>query len=126
MEKKEKIFDMKNFRVTDRNTVTWKDLVCVNGKVYAEEFPIDNGFDYVDGEGVIFRMDNFVDALVKKYDCDDEAIAIYTIDGEVFDEGADLPDGFYQSGEITFGAESCGAYINGKPAEDVLAAEGLN
>jgi hypothetical protein len=116
----EKIYDFEKNRVTDGNEVTWKDLVCVNGKVYAEEFPIENEFDEdVDG-GPIFRIDMFTSAVAEKYGCEPEDITTHTMDGENFDESADLPDGFYQSGALAFGAESCGAYINGEEAEFFL------
>ena len=115
------LYDKRNSCVTEGNIVTWKDLVCVKGKVYAEEFPIENGVDPDENGEPAFRIDMFLGSVAEKYGCDPDEVVTWTMEGDGFDEGADLPEDFYWSGALAFGCAECGAYINGEPAEDVLA-----
>lgn len=79
---------------------TWRDLVCVNGQVFAEEFPIDG----MEPDSNIANCDAFFEAVEKKYGTDD--FTTYMFDGEDF-----APD--YDVSKLPYGAESCGLYING-------------
>ena len=81
---------------------TWRDIVEINGKHYAEEFPISG---LKDGESV-YQIDDFLDAVGRKYNVEPEKIKTYMMDGIDFDPK-----------ELCFGAESCGCYINGVPEE---------
>lgn len=93
--------------------VTWKDLVRINDKIYAEEFPIENVTDK-DKDGCdIYRVDMFMNAVAEKHGCNVNDITTWFMDGDDFDEGADMPKGYIKS--FPFGAEDCGPYINGEP-----------
>lgn len=93
--------------------LTWKDLVRINDKVYAEEFPIENVTDEDDYCNDIFRVEMFLRAVAEKYNCDVDDIKTWFLDGDDFDEGADMPEDYVKA--LPFGAEDCGAYINGEP-----------
>ena len=115
-----KVFDKKHSRIKYGCKVVWKDLVCINGEVFAEEHQIDNDVDIdPDDKQPIFRLDRFFEAVAAKYNCNTDDIRLWTMEGESFAEDANLPDDFYQT-QVPFGAESCGAYIDGIPAEDLL------
>lgn len=79
---------------------TWKDLICVNGQVYAEEFPVD-----CPNENEPANCDNFLEHVRKKYNTDE--FKTYTFDGEEF-----APSD-YDKSKLPYGAEACGLYING-------------
>lgn len=115
-----KYIDIDNERVKDEYNLTWKDLVCINGMVYSEEFPISHNVDIVDDEAV-FDLDEFLAAVAEKYNCDVDDIVTYSMEGDFFDQEADLPEDFYQSDKIAFGAEECGAYINGVSVDFLFA-----
>ena len=80
------------------NNYTWKDIVRINGEIYAEEFKISG---VMDGESV-YQIDDFIEAVAQKYGVTTDDIEIYTIDNIEFNP-KDLP----------YGAEECGCYING-------------
>ena len=120
-----KIIDTERHSIIEGNSLTWKDLVCANHEVHAEEFPIEREYDLDEKDGIIFRVDRFITAAAEKYGCDEDTVTTWTMEGDAFDSEAKLPEGFYQSGALAFGIEDCGAYINGMPAEDVLEAEGI-
>lgn len=76
---------------------TWKDIVEINNKITAEEFPItENNKDKTYAE--------FKKNVAAKYHVNPDDIKTYTEHDIDFDAN-DLP----------FGAESCGININGKP-----------
>jgi hypothetical protein len=81
---------------------TWKDVVEINGKHYAEEFPISGLMDSED----VYQIDDFLESVGRKYNVYPGNIKTYMMDGIAFD-----------SKEVEFGAESCGCYINGIPEE---------
>ena len=82
----------------DNNVYTWKDIVLVNGKTYAEEFKISGKTD----DGNFYQIDDFIDAVAKKYNVNSDDVKTYVMDNIEFDPK-----------ELEFGAESCGCYING-------------
>ena len=41
---------------------TWKDIVKVNGKIYAEEFPISGEMD----DENTYQIDDFIDSVAKE------------------------------------------------------------
>lgn len=90
---------------------TWKDLICVGDKVYSEEHPISGEMD---GEN-IYRIDSFFEHAAEKHHCNVDDIKTYTMDGESFAPESVLFRALYTKGELQFGAEDCGAYINGVP-----------
>ena len=81
---------------------TWRDIVEVHGKYYAEEFPISGIMDCSDA----YQIDDFLDAVAEKYNVDlrKEQIKTYVMDNIDFN-----PE------EVEFEAEDCGCYIDGKP-----------
>ena len=80
-------------------TFTWKDIVKIKGKVYAEEFKISGKMD-----GDAYQIDDFIIAVAEKHGVEYDAIETYLMDDIEFNP-KDLP----------FGAEDCGCYINGQP-----------
>lgn len=81
---------------------TWKDIVEIDGKYYAEEFPISGLMDSED----VYQIDDFLESVGRKYNVYPGNIKTYMMDGIDFDPK-----------EVEFGAESCGCYINGIPEE---------
>lgn len=81
---------------------TWRDIVEINGKHYAEEFSISG---LMDDENV-YQIDDFLDSVGRKYNVYPGNIKTYMMDNIDFDPK-----------ELRFGAESCGCYINGVPEE---------
>lgn len=77
---------------------TWKDIVEVNGKFYAEEFEISGE---TDAAGTCYMIDDFIQAVADKYEVDYDDVKTYMLDDISFD-----PD------KMRFGAEECGCYIN--------------
>ena len=77
---------------------TWRDIVSVNGKIVAEEFPISGEMD-----GNHYQIDNFLEAVAKKYGVRPDDVKTYMMDEIDFN-----PKG------LPFGAEACGCYKNGE------------
>lgn len=90
--------------MSNKTKYTWKDLVCIDGKVYAEEHPISGEREGEDDE--YWDIDEFLEAVSSKYHCPIENIKTYMMDGPYFAGTIDMS-------QLAFGAESCGAYING-------------
>ena len=80
-------------------------MVCIGGKVFAEEHPI-SGKTNGCGCDMYYEIDDFLEAVAKSHDCDVDDITTYMTDGN------DFAPVFSVDG-LEFGAESCGAYING-------------
>ena len=79
---------------------TWKDIVKVNGEIHAEEFEISGEMD----DENTFIIDDFIEAVAKKYGVDPDDVETYMLDDIYFDVQ-----------ELPYGAEACGCYINGIP-----------
>jgi len=77
---------------------TWKDIVKINGKCYAEEFEISGEMDGDDA----YMIDEFLSAVAEKHNVDVDDVETYMMDGIHFNPK-----------ELPFGAESCGCYIDG-------------
>lgn len=82
----------------DTTEYTWCDIVSVNGKIVAEEFPISGEMD-----AEFYQIDNFLEAVAKKYGVGLDEVKTYMMDGIDFDPK-----------ELPFGAEACGCYKNGE------------
>lgn len=80
-------------------TYTWKDIVRVNGKCYAEEFEISG---LMDGDDA-YQIDDFLEAVADKYGVDVDDIETYMMDDIHFDPS-----------ELPWGAAECGCYIDGE------------
>jgi hypothetical protein len=82
---------------------TWKDIVKIGDKVYAEEHEISG-----ETEGGIlsqhYKVDDFFLAVSKKYMVNIDDIKTYMFDNIEFN-----PTG------LEFGATDCGCYIDGEP-----------
>lgn len=76
---------------------TWKDIVKVNGKIYAEEFEISGVMDED-----AYQIDDFIDAVAKKYGVGFDDVKTYMMDNIEFNPN-----------ELPYGAEECGCYIDG-------------
>lgn len=85
---------------TLKNKYTWKDIVEINGKFYAEEFEISG---IMDDENT-YQIGDFIDSVAKKYNVDSDDVKTYMMDNIEFNPK-----------ELPFGAEDCGCYINGIP-----------
>lgn len=85
----------------DGKLYTWKDIVDINGVCYAEEFPISGEKDG-DEDDVYYQLDDFYEAVAKKYGVDTDDIETYMMDGIEFDPRV-----------LPWGAEDCGCYIDG-------------
>lgn len=85
---------------TERTTYTWKDIVCINGVCYAEEFPISGERD--NSDDIYYQLDDFYEAVAEKYGVDVDEIKTYMMDGIEFDPQV-----------LAWGAEDCGCYIDG-------------
>lgn len=79
----------------------WKDIVNINGKISAEEFPISGEMELNE---TCYRIDDFLDAVAKKYQVDSDEIKTYMMD-----------DIDFNPQNLPFGAEDCGCYINNIP-----------
>ena len=79
---------------------TWKDIVKINGKCYAEEFEISGEMDGEDA----YCIDDFLEAVARKYNVDVGDIETYMMD-----------DIHFNPKDFPYGAESCGCYIDGIP-----------
>ena len=78
---------------------TWKDIVQIDGKLYEEEFQISG---LMDDENT-YQIDEFLEAVAKKYDVSPENIKTYVMDN-------------IQPSPMEFIlAEDCGCYIDGTP-----------
>lgn len=82
----------------DTTEYTWCDIVSVNGKIVAEEFPISGEMD-----AEFYQIDDFLEAVAKKYGVGLDEVKTYMMDGIDFDPK-----------ELPFGAEACGCYKNGE------------
>ena len=76
----------------------WYDIVSVNGKIAAEKFPISGEMD-----DEFYQIDDFLEAVAKKYGVGPDEVKTYMMDGIDFDPK-----------ELPFGAEACGCYKNGE------------
>lgn len=83
------------------NRHTWKDIVNINGVCYAEELPISGEKDG-DEDDVYYQLDDFYEAVAKKYSVDVDDIKTYMMDDIEFDPRM-----------LPWGAEDCGCYIDG-------------
>lgn len=81
---------------------TWRDIVSINGVCYAEEFPISGEKDGCESD-VYYQLDDFYDAVAKKYGVDVDDIETYVMNDIEFDPRV-----------FPWGAEECGCYIDGK------------
>lgn len=81
---------------------TWRDVVEIDEKYYAEKFPISGLMDSED----VYQIDDFLDSVGRKYNVYPGNIKTYMMDDIDFDPK-----------KLSFGAESCGCYINGVPEE---------
>lgn len=92
--------DKSNFCKTKRteNQYTWKDIVEINGCIHAEEFPISGEMD----DENTYQIDDFLDAVAKKYHVSTDDVKTYMMDDIAFDPKTQ-----------PYGAEECGCYING-------------
>lgn len=81
---------------------TWRDVVEINGKCYAEEFEISCIMENPDA----YNLDDFYIAVAEKYNVDltKDEIKTYMMDNIDFNPT-----------ELEFGAEDCGCYIDGQP-----------
>lgn len=77
---------------------TWKDIVCINGEIFAEEFSISGKMD----NDEVYQVDEFIESVAKKHGVSADEVETYMLDNIEFD-----PE------EVPFGAEECGCYING-------------
>ena len=77
---------------------TWKDIVKIKGKIYAEEHTISGEKDEED----IYCIDDFFEAVAKKHKVEIDEIETYMMGGIDFDHNL-----------LSYGAEMCGCYING-------------
>lgn len=82
----------------DTTEYTWCDIVSVNGQIVAEEFPISGEMD-----DEFYQIDDFLEAVAKKYGVGPDEVKTYMMDGIDFDPK-----------ELHFGAEACGCYKNGE------------
>lgn len=82
----------------------WKDVVEINGKIYAEEFEISGMCDDYDCQ--IYQIDKFLESVAKKYKCEKDDIKTYMMDNIKFNAN-EL--------KLPFSAEDCGLYINDIP-----------
>lgn len=82
---------------------TWRDIVKINDKIYTEKFPISGKKDHINNR-TIYEIDDFLEAVAKKYGVDVDDVETYMMDDIEFD-----------ARELPYGAESCGCYINGVP-----------
>lgn len=76
---------------------TWRDLVCIDGEYYEEEFPITGIMDTPEH----YQIDDFLEAVATKYGVIVDEIQTYMMDGV-------CPEGWK-------GVETLGCYINGEP-----------
>lgn len=81
-------------------TYTWKDIIKINGEIYAEEFPISGEKDGNDN----YQIDEFFDIISYKYGVNTDEVQTYVMDNIEFNPEV-----------LPYGAESCGCYINGIP-----------
>lgn len=84
--------------LNDVSNYVWYDIVSVNGKITAEKFPISGETD-----AEFYQIDDFLEAVAKKYGVGLDEVKTYMMDGIDFD-----------SKELLFGAEACGCYKNGE------------
>lgn len=83
----------------DSVTYTWKDVVLINGKCYAEEFEISGITD----ENNVYQIEDFLESVADKYGVDVDDVQTYMMDNIDFDPS-----------ELPWGAAECGCYIDGE------------
>ena len=85
-----------------KHKFTWRDVVEINGKCYAEEFSISGIMETPDA----YILDDFYTAVAEKHNVDttEDEIKTYMMDNIDFNPT-----------ELEFGAEDCGCYIDGEP-----------
>lgn len=81
----------------------WYDIVEINGSCHAEHFEISGKTDGNEQES-FYQIDDFLEAVARKYGVDTDDIQTYMMDNIDFDPQAQ-----------PFGAEACGCYIDGRP-----------
>lgn len=86
-------------KISNNKVYTWKDIISINGVCYAEEFPISG---ITDGDGDYYQLDDFYEAVAKKYGVDVDDIETYMMDNIEFEPQV-----------LPWGAEACGCYIDG-------------
>lgn len=80
----------------------WRDVVEINGVHYAECFEISGEMD----DDTHYQIDDFLNAVARKHNVDVDDIATYMMD-----------DIYFDAYEMPFGADGCGCFIDGEPAE---------
>ena len=78
----------------------WQDIVEINGKIYAEWFPISG----IMSSPEAYEIDDFLKAVAEKHHVEIDDVKTYMMDNIEFNT-EDLP----------IGAEECGCYIDGEP-----------
>ena len=79
---------------------TWKDIVMIGNDVFCEEFPISGEMD---GENnTHYHIDEFLQAVAEKHKVDVDDVKTYMMDNIEFNPK-----------DMSYGAETCGCYING-------------
>ena len=79
---------------------TWKDIVEIDGKYYAEWFPISG----ITSDPDAYEIDDFLQAVAEKHNVEVANIKTYMMDNIDFN-----------AQDFSFGAEECGCYIDGEP-----------
>lgn len=84
---------------------TWKDLVYIQGQgVFSEEHSISGEHD-----DFSYEIDDFIEASALLHRCPEEDIRLWSMDGDNF-APIDI-----DTSSLSYGAESCGLYVNGIP-----------
>lgn len=78
---------------------TWKDIVCINGEYYTEEFEISGDMD----DETHYDISDFICAVANKHGVNTDDVLTYMMDDIDFNPQL-----------MPYGAETCGCYINGK------------
>ncbi len=78
----------------------WKDIVCINGKIFAETFEISGKMD----DETHYDISDFLNAVANKHSVDVDDVQTYMMDNIDFNPQL-----------MPYGAEACGCYINGEP-----------
>lgn len=75
----------------------WKDIVEINGSIYAEEFPFSG--EMIDGH---YNINEYLFAVARKYGVRMRDVRTYMLDGISFNPM-----------KLGYGADECGCYIDG-------------
>lgn len=78
----------------------WHDIVEINGQHYCETFEISGAMDGPD----CYQIDDFLEQVARKHNVDVDDVQTYMMDDITFDPAM-----------LSFGAESCGCWIDGVP-----------